>query len=153
MPPTRTATDEEISAIRLANERFYRALCDQDIEAMDQIWSQDEGARCIHPGWEIIEGWDVVRQSWEMIFSNSGRLNVEPSEVKVRVEGEMAYVSCLESITSGADSEITLARATNLFVRTPSGWKLVLHHASQVPPEARGSAGEDDEDDAEPTVH
>ena len=145
--------EQEITAIKLSNERFYRALTNLDIEAMAAVWSHDDGVRCIHPGWELIEGWEVVRQSWDIIFANTTSLVVEPSEVKVRVEGDMAWVCCLETITSGGEAGsprgVTAARATNLFVRAGDEWKMILHHASQVPPEDRGDA----DDDEEPTVH
>lgn len=146
-----TTSEQDTQAIEAVNTRFYEALSALDIEAMDLVWSHEDGARCIHPGWEVIEGWEVIRESWSVIFRNSRRLQVAPSEVQVRVEGEMAWVCCLETIKSGPgsdDTDETLARATNLFVRTPDGWRMILHHASQIPPESR----EDDEDD-EPTVH
>ncbi|HET6372064.1 MAG TPA: nuclear transport factor 2 family protein [Candidatus Polarisedimenticolia bacterium] len=146
-----TATEEEISAVRLSNETFYRALTSLDIQAMDSVWLHEEGARCIHPGWEVIEGWEVIRQSWDIIFSNTTSLKVEASQVTVRLEGEMAWVSCLESITSGRDSDgITLARATNLFIKTAGGWKMILHHASQIP---SGADSDESEDDAEAIIH
>lgn len=144
--------EEQLTAIRLANERFYRALTDLDLEAMDAVWAHEEGTRCIHPGWELIEGWEVIRESWTAIFSNPASLVVEPSDVKVRLEGAMAWVSCLETITSsGTAAGVTLARATNLFVKRAEGWKMVLHHASQVP-SARADTAQEDEDE-EPTVH
>ena len=142
-----TEQDDE-ATVRLANEEFYRALTKMDIEAMDEVWSHDDGARCIHPGWDIIEGWEEIRQSWEVIFGNSADLQVTPSEVKIGLEGEMAWVSCLESITArGDDTDVTLARATNLFMKKSGAWKMILHHVSQVPPEG------DDEDDLSPTIH
>ena len=142
--------EEELTAIRLANERFYRALTDLDMTVMDDVWCHEEAVRCIHPGWELIEGWDVIRQSWEVIFANTTGMIVEPSEVKVRVEGDMAWVSCMETITSAGGSEgVSTARATNLFVRRPGGWKMVLHHASQIPSPRDEGPGDDDE----PTVH
>ena len=140
--------EEELTAVRLINERFYRALTGLDLAAMAAVWSHEEAVRCIHPGWEILEGWGEIRQSWEIIFANTTTLVVEPSEVKVRIEGEMAWVSCLETVTTGADRGVSLARATNLFVRTPDGWRMILHHASQVP-----AASRDDADEDEPTVH
>lgn len=142
--------EEELAAIKLANERFYRALTNLDMATMDEIWAHEEATRCIHPGWGMIEGWDVIRETWGAIFGNTSSLIVEPSDVKVRVEGSMAWVSCLETITtSGSSGGITLARATNLFVKRSTGWKMILHHASQVP----AGAEQTDEDEEEPTVH
>lgn len=137
---------ESVEAVREANFGFYRALTTQDMESMEQVWAHEEYTRCIHPGWEVLEGWDMIRQSWEAIFSNTSRLIVEPSEVEVLVEGTMAWVSCLEAITSG-ESGVVLARATNLFVRIDGQWKIVLHHASQISAQAR------EDEDEESTVH
>ena len=151
--------DEDLSAIRLANEQFYRALTNLDLGAMESVWAHDGAVRCIHPGWEIVEGWEAVQKTWDLIFRNTTSLIVEPTDVKVRVEGGMAWVCCLETITSReVDGGTTTARATNLFVRKDDQWKLVLHHASQIPtdrPDASGPGGTPDgpEEDGEPTVH
>jgi ketosteroid isomerase-like protein len=136
----KTTIEEDVAAIRSANEQFYRAVTSLDVDAMSAVWEHGQDSRCIHPGWEMIEGWELVRQSWEIIFNNTSSLVVEPSEVMVRVEGDMAWVCCLETITSTGETGSSLARATNLFARTPEGWKMILHHASQVPAD-------------EPTVH
>ena len=142
--------ERDLAEVRLSNERFYRALTRLDIDEMDAVWAHEEGARCIHPGWEVIAGWDVIRQSWDIIFSNTASLRVEPSQVSVRLEGDMAWVSCLESIASGPeDDSVTMARATNLFVRTSDGWKMILHHASQVP----ADTDESDDDDGGVRIH
>lgn len=153
------ASDDDLIAIKLANEQFYRALTNLDLSAMETIWAHDEAVRCIHPGWEIVEGWDSVRRTWELIFNSTSGLQVEPSEVKVRVEGPMAWVCCLETITSReVEGGITTARATNLFIRRGDLWKMVLHHASQVPSDRSDAAGpggaaEGPDEDDEPTVH
>jgi len=146
----KVSAEEDLAAVRSANEGFYSALSSLDVEQMDRVWHHDEMTRCIHPGWEQIEGWEVIRQSWQIIFSNTEKLQVEAMEVNVRLVGDMAWVSCLESITSGDDEDVTLARATNLFVRTEDGWRMVLHHASQIPAEAVGGSPPATED---PTVH
>lgn len=46
------------------------------------------------------------------------------------VEGDLAWVTLDENLVDVAATG-TIA-ATNLFVRTSSGWKLVLHHGSPV---------------------
>ncbi len=141
------APDQDVNEVREANDAFYRALSDKDLEAMVALWAHEPGVRCIHPGWDMLEGWEKVRESWELIFRNPSRLTVTASEVTVRQADGMAWVSCLETIRAGQAT--TLARSTNLFLRTPDGWKMILHHASQVSPAAAG-AGDDEE---EATVH
>lgn len=118
-----------------ANERFYEALNDSNLEKMEEVWSHTMAARCIHPGWDILVGWSAIRESWQSIFSGSGGLNVEAADVEINVFGGMAWVQCLEQIrnTSESGEQLSVARATNLFVRDGDGWRMVLHHASPIP--------------------
>lgn len=138
------------AAVREANELFYRSLSVKDLSIMESVWAHEPGVRCIHPGWDLLEGWEMVRESWSLIFRNPARLLVTPSEIVIRHAGDMAWVSCLETIKAG--NAVTLARATNLFVRARDGWKMVLHHASQVSP-GSATAGPDEEVPPGSTVH
>lgn len=120
-----------------ANDRFYRALTDQDLPAMAGVWLEEAWVRCIHPGWPMMSGWDEVMESWKRIFANTVEQQVSPENVSVQVFGEMAWVLCLERIaaTSSATSLVSFAQGTNLFLATASGWRMVLHHASILPVE------------------
>jgi hypothetical protein len=146
MPP-------EVLEVLEANERFYRALNGLDLAGMERLWAHGSFVRCVHPGWELIVGWDAVRASWEGIFRGSGSgpaHSVEVADVSVHVVSDLGWVSCIERITlprrsSGASSSSSLAVATNLFQRSsepsePSGpsvkathWEMILHHASLLP--------------------
>jgi ketosteroid isomerase-like protein len=122
-----------------ANRRFYRALNDLDLAAMDRLWSHGAHVRCVHPGWELIVGWEAVRASWEGIFRNTREHSVEAADVSVHVLGELAWVSCIERITlesrpgSVPGGSTSLAVATNLYQRTAREWRMILHHASLLP--------------------
>ena len=133
--------------VRDANDRFYRALNDLDLGGMDRIWSHASFVRCVHPGWELIVGWEAVRASWEGIFQGSSggpSHSVETADVSVHIAAEFGWVSCIERITfsrlpgrSGGGSSASLAVATNLFQRSTGGeevgWRMILHHASLLP--------------------
>ena len=121
--------------IEAANGAFYRALESGVMERMEAVWAHEDWVRCVHPGWEMIVGWARVRESWETIFEGGQHMRASPSEVSVRVLGELAWVSCLENITVFNESSFDSAQAaaTNLFVRRDAGWLMVLHHASPIP--------------------
>jgi ketosteroid isomerase-like protein len=55
--------------------------------------------------------------------------------VEVTLVGDLAIVACHENITQKQDNHVTVsvAVATNLFTRTPQGWRIVHHHASPAP--------------------
>lgn len=125
-------------ALREANARFYSAIEELDLAAMDAVWAHAGWVRCVHPGWDVVVGWDDVRASWERIFTNTRWLRVTPTAVAVAAFGDLGLVACSENITAsdggdGGDVGVAVAQATNLFLRTPVGWRLMHHHASPSP--------------------
>ena len=118
-----------------ANAEFYRAIESEEIERMDEVWSHEDWVGCVHPGWEMISGWQRVRESWRRIFEVGQKMRISPSEVSVHASGDVAWVCCTENITVFLDSSFdsTQAAATNLFVRREGSWLLVHHHASPIP--------------------
>lgn len=125
----------EVDELRAANERFYRALEELDLEEMERIWLHEPWVRCVHPGWDVLVGWSRVRESLEQIFAGTGWMRVTPTECDIHVFGEIGMVACAENITASRDSDVgvAVAQATNLFRRTPEGWRMFHHHASPAP--------------------
>lgn len=121
--------------VLVANQRFYRALEDLDLDAMDAVWLHEDWVRCVHPGWDMLEGWEEVRESWGRIFANTRRMKVSVSNLAVRVEGAMALLTCIEQVTSSFATGFSTAwvQATNLYVERNGDWLLVHHHASPIP--------------------
>jgi len=120
--------------ILTANDRFYLALSQADPTLMSQVWRQHNEVYCIHPGWDRLEGWEAVIQSWKAIFNNQGPCPVVASAVKVSVYGDMAWVNCFENIAvSDIDLQIIRTICTNVFQRIDRAWKLVIHHSSIAP--------------------
>lgn len=127
----------DIEAVEQANERFYRALEKADLDAMADVWLHAEWVKCVHPGWDLLIGWERVRASWAAIFGGGTGMRVAAEEVAVRVEGDFALVSCYEQLAVFLDrtSAPTAVRttATNLFQRVADEWRMIHHHASPVP--------------------
>jgi hypothetical protein len=121
-------------AVARANESFYRAFQDMDMEQMSQVWDQSESSICIHPGWEMLSGWREIRESWRAIFAHTGYMRFEASDVDIQIIDGAARVSCIENIFTVADGMTIHSRVacTNLFVRKEKGWLLVLHHGSAI---------------------
>jgi ketosteroid isomerase-like protein len=121
--------------LREINAAFYRAVEELDLAAMERLWLHEGWVRCIHPGWDLLVGWDLVKQSWQQIFSGTGWMRVTPTSVDVQVLGEVGMVGCAENITAadGGDVGVAVAQATNLFLHTSQGWRLIHHHSSPAP--------------------
>jgi len=125
----------EVEELRAVNERFYQALEELDLEQMQRLWLHEPWVRCIHPGWDVLVGWEQVRESLEQIFASTGWMRVTPTECDIHVFGDVGMVACAENITASRDSDVgvAVAQATNLFRRTPEGWRMFHHHASPAP--------------------
>ena len=131
--------------VRDANRRFYDALEALDIDAMEACWEGGSEVVCVHPGGPVQRGWEEVRGSWEAIMSNTGYIEFEIVDVQVVVQDPLAWVTCVERITSStAEGSPAIAEvaATNVFVLDSSGWRLWVHHASPI---IRLGLGEDDD--------
>ena len=122
-------------ALRDVNAAFYRAVEELNLGAMERLWLHEGWVRCIHPGWDLLVGWEKVRQSWEQIFSGTRWIRVIPTSIDIQVLSEVGMVSCAENITATSDGDVgvAVAQATNLVLLTPEGWRLFHHHSSPAP--------------------
>ena len=127
-------TKEEEQVLK-ANQSFYSALQEMNLREMEALWLQESWVRCIHPGWNLLEGWDAVRESWQHIFENTNFMRVSVGVQSVRVENSTAWVCCTEKISSVAEDRFdsVYVQATNIFERRDGIWYLVHHHASPLP--------------------
>ena len=121
-------------AVLGANERFYRAFESLDIKEMEAVWLTTPAVQCVHPGWGPLSGWSDVRDGWVRIFNNTSAMAFTPRVVHLSVVGELAWLLCIEEITSRqADEEhASQILATNVFEHRNGQWLLVNHHASPI---------------------
>ncbi|MDE2756269.1 MAG: nuclear transport factor 2 family protein [Acidobacteriota bacterium] len=124
---------EELEVFRV-NRRFYQAVSDQSLRTMGRVWLQEPWVQCVHPSWELLTGWKRIRKSWATIFRNTEHMKIRATEVSIRVNGDFAWVSCLENIETfqNANFSRSQAQGTNLFFRVKGRWHLVHHHASPI---------------------
>jgi ketosteroid isomerase-like protein len=113
---------------------FYQAFEARDIEAMMATWAEDEEIVCVHPGGMRMVGYDAVRAGWEQIFAGDTRLSFRLDQVVVLETVGLAMQSAVEHVAvAGDNTPRGLAICTNVCLRTPSGWRMVMHHASPAP--------------------
>ena len=126
---------EDSDTLRATNDRFYRALDALDLRAMDELWLHEPWVRCVHPGWDVLVGWELVRQSWQQIFASTRWMRVTATGVEVVAFGDVGLVSCSENITAKNEEDVGLAvaRATNIYLRQGEGWRIFHHHSSPAP--------------------
>ncbi len=137
----RLGVDEE--QVLAANRAFYEALRSLDMAQMEEVWLKEDWVRCVHPGWELLLGWEDVRKSWEDIFQTCGQMLISVGRPLVHVVGDTAWVSCLADITTAQTDGFStgLIETTNIFVRYQGRWLMVLHHTTPLSMRPEASEG------------
>jgi ketosteroid isomerase-like protein len=117
-----------------AETAFYEALERADLEAMMEVWAEDEEIVCVHPGGPRLTGYEQVRESWAQLFKARQRLQVRLAS-QVYVQGMMLSIhSVHENIAVAGEPKARPPMvATNVYLRTGNGWRLLVHHASPAP--------------------
>ena len=129
-----------------AENAFYEALERCDLEAMMAVWAEDDEIICVHPTGPRLTGQDQIRESWARIFSSGPRARVHITN-QVAISGMMLAVhSVPENFTHegqrAADARPLPVVATNVYLRTAAGWRMIVHHASPAPAERQPATPE-----------
>jgi uncharacterized protein (TIGR02246 family) len=129
-----------------AENAFYEALERCDLDGMMAVWAEDEDIVCVHPAGPRLTGQDQIRESWARIFSGGPRARVHITS-QVAISGMMLAVhSVHENFTiegeRQADARPLPVVATNVYLRTAAGWRMIVHHASPAPAEKQAAPRE-----------
>ena len=113
---------------------FYDAIARADLEGLMALWAEDDEVACIHPGAPRLQGHRAIRESWELIFER-GPVHIRPRHLHMTGNMMCSVHSVVEDVKRPDDPEWQEAHilATNVYLKTPQGWRIVLHHASIAP--------------------
>ncbi|HZV55450.1 MAG TPA: nuclear transport factor 2 family protein [Rhodocyclaceae bacterium] len=120
-----------------AEAAFYDAIERGNLDMLMTVWAEDEEIVCVHPGGPRLTGYANIRETWRRIFEGGVRFRIRLSG-STSVQTPFSAVHTVIEHISVRDDESQRAPvvATNVFVRSALGWRLILHHASPAPPEA-----------------
>lgn len=112
---------------------YYDALARADLDALMLLWADDEEIVCIHPSAPRLIGHAAIRASWEAIFSRGG-LHIQAQQLHTTHNVMSAVHSLIENVhrEGGATVDVHVL-ATNVYLKTARGWRIVMHHASVAP--------------------
>ncbi|MGF1607822.1 MAG: nuclear transport factor 2 family protein [Kiloniellales bacterium] len=126
------------ASVLFANDAFYEAFRQRDLETMDKLWARRRPVACTHPGWRTLIGREEVMESWAGILGNPGSPAITCRNAIAFVEGDSAFVTCYEAVGGN------VLAATNIFTLEDGQWRLVHHQAgpSELPLSALDDAPE-----------
>lgn len=115
--------------------QFYEALREADVDKLMALWADDDEVFCVHPGGPRVVGARAIRVAFEAMFAN-GRILAYPERVRRLHTLDAAVHNLVERIelhtAEGQRSGYVLA--TNVYLKTAQGWRMVAHHASPGTP-------------------
>jgi len=131
------ATPDDVEA------QFYEALQQADLNKLMAVWSDDDDIACVHPGGPRVVGQAAIRASFETIFAN-GAIPLQPQGVRRLSALGCAVHHLVEriAIVDAQGSRSAWVLATNVYVKSAQGWRMVAHHASPGSELAEPAAGE-----------
>ncbi|MGE0312452.1 MAG: nuclear transport factor 2 family protein [Lautropia sp.] len=115
-----------------AEDAFYAALARGDVNTLMALWADDEDVVCVHPGGARFVGVRAIRESYAHVLAN-GPLRIAVRDLRVQSGVMVAVHSLVEHIEIAAArraSRIVQVVTTNVYMKGPDGWRIVLHHAS-----------------------
>ena len=117
-----------------AEAAFYDAFMKRDLEAMMAVWADDDEVYCVHPGGARVTGVAQVRESWRQIFASPQSMRFQVRQQHLLQAMMVSIHSVYEHITlSGEPRARGFVLATNIYMRTENGWRMMVHHASSAP--------------------
>jgi ketosteroid isomerase-like protein len=112
-------------------QQFYEAMQAGDIERLMAVWSDDDDIVCVHPGGGRSVGPAAIRAAFASIFAN-GSVQVRPEQIQRLNTLSTSVHSVVERVqvmtADGLQHGYVLA--TNVYLKSAEGWRLVAHHAS-----------------------
>lgn len=110
---------------------FYEALQSADIQKLMGCWADEEDIVCVHPGGPRLIGAGAIRAAFEAMFAN-GNIQAYPERIH-KIESLASAVHHLVErveIMTPQGPQKAWVIATNVFHKTPQGWRMVAHHTS-----------------------
>ena len=120
-----------------AENAFYDALENLDVDAMMDVWASDDTVVCVLPFSERHHGQDEVLQGWLDYFCTLEPVKVQLHQPQYTHGPRLAvHVLYQHSHTSHGNHPTPTLVVTNIYKKTGEGWEMIMHQASPLEPAA-----------------
>ena len=128
------SSQSDKEAVLTVNQDFYDAFSQRDFRKMNLLWWQGTTSLCVHPGSEVLIGWETIQASWKSIFNSTNSFEIDIEVMKVELDQAIAHVVVRETVLQSSRGQKFKAQsiATNIYQKMAQKWYLVHHHGSPV---------------------
>lgn len=125
----------EFASPQDAEDALYDALEAGDLDGLMAVWENSDRIACLLPMTPLLQGRTAVRQGWQRLVESAVTPEIRIHHREWVESGEVAIHLVEEWVMIPDSSQPPLQIfASNVYRRTPSGWRLVVHQASPLPP-------------------
>ncbi|MCW4342001.1 MAG: nuclear transport factor 2 family protein [Candidatus Thiodiazotropha endolucinida] len=117
-----------------AEDAYYDAIEEKDLQAFMQVWEESEEVLCLLPMITAQRGKDAIRKLWEPLMQSDVDLDIQTKHLAWIETPELAIHLIEELVKSPGQDEPQPVYATNIFRKTGEGWRLLMHQNSPTPP-------------------
>jgi ketosteroid isomerase-like protein len=110
---------------------FYDAMNRADVDALMALWADDEEIVCVHPNGLRLIGHRAIRESYDVLLEHGG-VHIQPQQLHEMHNLMSAVHTVVEGATVFRGDPAHLV-ATNVYLKTPKGWRIAVHHVSVAP--------------------
>lgn len=135
-PRALKATQALMTSADETEASFYDAMRHGDVDKVMACWAEDEEIACVSPGGPRTVGTVAVRAAFAATLA-TGPVHITIEHVR-RMETAVCAVHHVTEKVQAVTSEglqTAFVIATNVYLRTPQGWRMVAHHASAGMPQ------------------
>jgi ketosteroid isomerase-like protein len=136
LPACGGKADADRDEVRALVAREVAAVNARDMQALSQIWSQDDDILLFDvapPG--RFQGWPAIARSFNDFFQRLSEVTMSVENLVVNVDGGLAAATYDWSLAGTLDGHALSDRgqATAVYRRGKDGWRLVHEHFSPAP--------------------
>ena len=124
-------------------QAFYEALNSGNREQLRACWAEEDEIVWVQPGGARLIGPGAIRSAFEILFARGG-IQAQAQQVH-RIDALASAVHHLVervAVATPQGERTAWVTVTNVYHKTPQGWRMVAHHASPGQPQEPGGATE-----------
>ena len=117
-----------------AEDAYYDAIDERDIDAMMAVWEDSDETLCLLPMMPAQQGNADIRQAWEPLLGPGMQLDMTVKHLSWIESGEIAIHLIEEQVQAPGQPGSQSVYATNIYRKGADGWRILVHQNSPTPP-------------------
>ncbi len=126
---------QEFATPQDAEDAYYDAIEDGDLNAMLAVWETSEDIVCLLPMQPLVQGQGKIREAWGQLLQSGVKVDIEVLHLHWIQTDDLAIHYLREKVNlPDQPQQQPPIYATNIYRKDGSGWHMILHQNSPAAP-------------------